>query len=267
MQAVAPWLTPDSDPYPAVVDGRITWIVDGYTTLQHYPYAQNMSLGQATTDALQPLQRPELDRNVSYLRNSVKATVDAYDGTVTLYAFDESDPVLQTWMKTFPGSGEAGLGRSRPGLRSHFRYPEDQFKVQRELLTRYHVDNPLEFYGNASFWGVPSDPTVPGGGAGARPTAVLRARRAARRGGRGHPVVPAHQRAGVPEPADPVGVRLGQLRSGHLRQDHRAAAAAGHADAGSAAGADPARRLAAASAPSSGCCPAAGRARSTTATC
>jgi uncharacterized membrane protein (UPF0182 family) len=168
VQAVAPWLTPDSDPYPAVVDGRITWIVDGYTTLQHYPYAQNMSLGQATTDALQPLQRPELDRDVSYLRNSVKATVDAYDGTVTLYAFDESDPVLQTWMKTFPGSVKPASEIS-PSLRSHFRYPEDLFKVQRELLTRYHVDNPLEFYGNASFWGVPSDPTVQGGGAGGAP--------------------------------------------------------------------------------------------------
>ena len=113
VQAVAPWLTPDSDPYPAVVDGRITWIVDGYTTLQHYPYSQNMSLGQATTDALQPLQRPELDRDVSYLRNSVKATVDAYDGTVTLYAFDETDPVLQTWMKTFPEHRAAGVGDQR----------------------------------------------------------------------------------------------------------------------------------------------------------
>lgn len=165
IQAVAPWLTPDSDPYPAVVDGRVTWIVDGYTTLQHYPYAQSMSLGQATTDALQPLARPDLDRDVSYLRNSVKATVDAYDGTVTLYAFDETDPVLQTWMKTFPGSVQPSTQIS-PSLRSHFRYPEDQFKVQRELLTRYHVDDPLEFYGNASFWGVPSDPTVQGGGAG-----------------------------------------------------------------------------------------------------
>ncbi len=167
VQAVAPWLTGDSDPYPAVVDGRITWIVDGYTTLQHYPYAQSMSLGQATTDALQP-QRPELDRDVSYLRNSVKATVDAYDGTVTLYAFDETDPVLQTWMKTFPDTVQPA-SKISPSLRSHFRYPEDQFKVQRELLTRYHVDNPLEFYGGASFWGVPSDPTVQGGGAGGAP--------------------------------------------------------------------------------------------------
>ena len=168
VQAVAPWLTPDSDPYPAVVDGRITWIVDGYTTLQHYPYSQNMSLGQATTDALQPLQRPELDRDVSYLRNSVKATVDAYDGTVTLYAFDETDPVLQTWMKTFPETVQPA-SKISPSLRSHFRYPEDQFKVQRELLTRYHVDNPLEFYGNASFWGVPSDPTVQAGGTNGAP--------------------------------------------------------------------------------------------------
>ena len=243
VQAVAPWLTPDSDPYPAVVDGRITWIVDGYTTLQHYPYAQNMSLGQATTDALQPLQRPELDRDVSYLRNSVKATVDAYDGTVTLYAFDESDPVLQTWMKTFPGSVKPASEIS-PSLRSHFRYPEDLFKVQRELLTRYHVDNPLEFYGNASFWGVPSDPTVQGGGAGGAPQPpyyVLAG--ATGRGGGEHPVVPADQRPGVPEPADPVGLRVGQLRSGQLRQDHGAAAATGHADPRSTAGADPAGRL------------------------
>jgi uncharacterized protein len=163
VQAVAPWLTTDSDPYPAVVNGRIQWIVDGYTTLQNYPYAERMGLGQATADAQQSLQRPQTDKDISYIRNSVKATVDAYDGTVTLYAFDESDPVLQTWMKTFPGTVQPASAIS-PDLRAHFRYPEDQFKVQRELLTRYHVDNPLEFYGNVSFWDVPSDPTVPGGG-------------------------------------------------------------------------------------------------------
>ncbi len=165
VQAVAPWLTPDTDPYPAVVNGRIQWIVDGYTTLQNYPYAERMGLGEATADALQPLQRQQLDKDVSYLRNSVKATVDAYDGTVTLYAFDETDPVLQTWMKTFPGTVQPASAIS-PDLRAHFRYPEDQFKVQRELLTRYHVDNPIEFYGNVSFWDVPSDPTVQGGATG-----------------------------------------------------------------------------------------------------
>ena len=168
VQQVAPWLTPDTDPYPAIVNGRIQWIVDGYTTLQNYPYAERMALGEATADALQQLQRPQLDKEVSYLRNSVKATVDAYDGTVTLYAFDESDPVLQTWMKAFPGTVQPASAIS-DALRAHFRYPEDQFKVQRELLTRYHVDNPIEFYGNVSFWDVPSDPTVQGGGTGGAP--------------------------------------------------------------------------------------------------
>ncbi|WP_170308867.1 UPF0182 family protein [Pseudonocardia hierapolitana] len=168
VRAAAPWLTMDGDPYPAVVDGRITWIVDGYTTLENYPYAQRTSLGESTTDALQPGQggvRPELDRDVSYLRNSVKATVDAYDGTVTMYAFDEQDPVLQTWMKTFPGTVRPASEIS-PSLRSHFRYPEDQFKVQRELLTRYHVDTPGDFFNNVSFWNVPSDPSPQGAGSG-----------------------------------------------------------------------------------------------------
>lgn len=165
VQAVAPWLTPDTDPYPAVVDGRLQWIIDGYTTLRSYPYSERMSLGQATADALQP-QRPELNQDVSYIRNSVKATVDAYDGTVTLYAFDESDPVLNTWMKAFPNTVQPAKAIS-PSLRAHLRYPEDLFKVQRELLTRYHVDAPSEFYGGSSFWGVPSDPTAQsGGGAG-----------------------------------------------------------------------------------------------------
>lgn len=169
VQQVAPWLTPDTDPYPAVVDGKLQWIVDGYTTLQNFPYAQQVPLGQATTDALQPLQqqqRPELNRTVSYLRNSVKATVDAYDGTVTLYAFDEKDPVLKTWEKVFPGSVKPSSAIT-DSLRAHFRYPEDQFKVQRDLLTRYHVSNPVEFYGTASFWATPTDPTVQSSGTGA----------------------------------------------------------------------------------------------------
>ncbi len=163
---VAPWLTTDSDPYPSVVDGRLTWIVDGYTSLKDYPYAQSTSLGEATADAQQGLAR-QPDQQVSYLRNSVKATVDAYDGTVKLYAFDETDPVLKTWMKAFPGTvlPKADI---TPSLSSHLRYPEDLFKVQRELLTRYHVDNPSEFYGGSSFWDVPSDPTVqPGAGSDA----------------------------------------------------------------------------------------------------
>ncbi|MGD9988138.1 MAG: UPF0182 family protein [Pseudonocardia sp.] len=166
---VAPWLTVDGDPYPAVVDGKIQWIVDGYTTLKQYPYAQQVPLGDATRDSLQGGVQRLPDTNVSYLRNSVKATVDAYDGTVTLYAFDETDPVLKTWEKVFPGTVQPGSAIS-PALREHFRYPEDQFKVQRQLLTRYHVTNPGEFFSTVSFWDVPSDPTVQGNtGSGQEP--------------------------------------------------------------------------------------------------
>ncbi|MGH3927976.1 MAG: UPF0182 family protein, partial [Pseudonocardiaceae bacterium] len=154
---VAPWLTVDGDPYPAVVDGRIKWILDGYTTLRNYPYAQRTVLGETTVDSLSGVARLP-DEEISYIRNSVKATVDAYDGAVTLYAVDEKDPVLATWMKVFPGTVKPSSEISDE-LRAHFRYPEDFFKVQREMLTRYHVDNPSVFFTNDDFWNVPPDPT------------------------------------------------------------------------------------------------------------
>ncbi|MDQ3824877.1 MAG: UPF0182 family protein, partial [Actinomycetota bacterium] len=103
VEKVAPWLTVDGDPYPAVINGRIQWILDGYTTLDNYPYAQRTVLGKATTDSLTGVSRLP-DEEISYIRNSVKATVDAYDGTVTLYATDQNDPVLRTWMDIFPGT-------------------------------------------------------------------------------------------------------------------------------------------------------------------
>ncbi|MGH3977768.1 MAG: UPF0182 family protein [Pseudonocardiaceae bacterium] len=157
VEKVAPWLTPDGDPYPAVVDGRVKWIVDGYTTLENFPYAQRTVLGEATQDTLSGVQRLP-DEEISYIRNSVKATVDAYDGTVTLYAVDESDPVLKAWMNVFPGTVTPASGIS-DSLRQHFRYPEDLFKVQRSMLTRYHVDDPRVFFTQNNFWDVPSDPT------------------------------------------------------------------------------------------------------------
>ncbi|MGH3917070.1 MAG: UPF0182 family protein [Pseudonocardiaceae bacterium] len=159
VEKVAPWLTVDGDPYPAVVDGRVQWIVDGYTTLRNYPYAQRTVLGEATTDSLSGTGVARLpNEEISYIRNSVKATVDAYDGTVTLYAIDEQDAVLQTWMKVFPGAVKPGSEISDE-LRSHFRYPEDLFKVQRKMLARYHVDNPSVFFTSDDFWTVPADPT------------------------------------------------------------------------------------------------------------
>jgi uncharacterized membrane protein (UPF0182 family) len=158
---VAPWLTLDSDPYPAVIDGNIEWIVDGYTTLTNYPYSQQTQLGDATTDSANAnaagARQP--NQGVAYIRNSVKATVDAYTGQVKLYAVDDTDPVLKAWESVYPGTVSPSSAIS-PELRAHFRYPEDLFKVQRGLLAKYHVTNPQNFFSSVGFWNVPGDPTA-----------------------------------------------------------------------------------------------------------
>ncbi len=155
VQRVAPWLTTDANAYPAVVNGRIIWLVDAYTTLDTYPYAQRSSLEGAVASATGTIRSGE---EVSYVRNSVKATVDAYDGTVTLYQVDRDDPVLRAWMRAFPGTVKSEDDIPAE-LRPHFRYPEDLFRVQRELLAKYHVNEPREFFTTNAFWSVPSDPT------------------------------------------------------------------------------------------------------------
>ncbi|GGY32750.1 UPF0182 protein [Streptomyces omiyaensis] len=162
VEAVAPWLTIDGDAYPAVVDGRIQWIVDAYTTSNGYPYASRTTLGDTTADSLtvgnQQRAVVAQQNQVNYIRNSVKATVDAYDGTVNLYQWDTEDPVLKTWMKAFPGTVKA-KSDIKADLLEHLRYPQDMFKVQRELLTRYHVTDPAQFYSGSDAWQVPDDPT------------------------------------------------------------------------------------------------------------
>jgi len=161
VQAVAPWLTLDGDTYPAVVDGRIVWIVDGYTTSSNYPYSQLTSLGGSTTDSVSAsssaiaAQAPD---QVNYIRNSVKAVVDAYDGTVTLYEWDKSDPVLQVWEHAFPGTVKP-YDTIPADLMPHLRYPQDLFKVQRALYAKYHVTDPKSFYTGDDFWKTPADPT------------------------------------------------------------------------------------------------------------
>ncbi|SER59091.1 UPF0182 family protein [Corynebacterium cystitidis] len=164
VEKAAPWLTTDSKTYPTVVDGRVKWIVDGYTTLSALPYSTRTSLSGATQDALNPDGTTQrlITNEVGYIRNSVKATVDAYDGTVTLYAFDEEDPVLKAWMNVFPDTVQPKSEISDE-LNRHLRYPEDLFKVQRELLARYHVEDPGVFFNNDAFWSVPNDPTAPEG--------------------------------------------------------------------------------------------------------
>ena len=172
---VAPWLTLDGDPYPAIIGGKVLWIIDGYTTSAGYPYAKQISLSSATNDALtanSSAVTAQRNQSVNYIRNSVKATVDAYDGTVTLYQWDEKDPVLATWSKAFPGTVTPKSKISKD-LMSHIRYPEDMFRVQREILSSYHVQTAAAFYGGQDFWRVPRDPSTFGANAGAQPPYYL----------------------------------------------------------------------------------------------
>lgn len=168
---VAPWLTLDGDPYPALVDGRILWIIDGYTTSAGYPYSRKTTLSSATSDALTANSTSitaQGNKSVNYIRNSVKATVDAYDGTVSLYQWDENDPVLKTWSKAFPKSVKPKSEISDQ-LMEHIRYPEDMFRVQRDILSAYHVQTAAAFYGGQDFWRVPRDPSTFGANAGNQP--------------------------------------------------------------------------------------------------
>ncbi len=161
VEKVAPYLTVDGNAYPAVVDGRVKWIVDGYTTSQYYPYSQPAQLSAATADSQTSAGRSVAlpNSSVNYIRNSVKATVDAYDGAVTLYAWDDQDPILKAWQKVYPTSLKP-YSEMSGDVMSHVRYPEDLFKVQRELLGRYHVTEPGSFYQAKDVWSVPNDPTV-----------------------------------------------------------------------------------------------------------
>ncbi|WP_454132620.1 UPF0182 family membrane protein [Microbacterium lacticum] len=157
VQKVAPYLELDNDPYPSVVDGRVVWIIDGYTLSANYPYSSIVSLRDAISDTTNTTPRVALD-DVNYIRNSVKATVDAYDGSVTLYAWDETDPLLEAWQKVYPSTLKP-ISDMSGDLMSHVRYPTDLFKVQRAMLGTYHVDDAQSFYQRDNAWKTPDDPT------------------------------------------------------------------------------------------------------------
>ncbi|MQS13930.1 UPF0182 family protein [Streptomyces kaniharaensis] len=160
VEKVAPWLSIDADPYPVVQNGRVVWVLDGYTTSDGYPFSSKTTLGTATKDSLTN-QRGELltvASQVNYIRNSVKATVDAYTGEVKLYQWDENDPVLKTWMKAFPDTVQPKADIPAT-LLPHLRYPQDMFKVQRDLLGQYHVTDANSFFNGSDIWQVPVDPT------------------------------------------------------------------------------------------------------------
>ncbi|NIH52364.1 hypothetical protein FHX76_000232 [Lysinibacter cavernae] len=156
VQKAAPYLTLDSDPYSSVVDGKLVWIVDGYTTSANYPYSKIEGLSDLIADSDTSRRALAFD-DINYIRNSVKATVDAYDGSVTLYQWDKEDPILQTWMKVFPDSIKP-VSEMSADLLAHVRYPADLFKVQRAVLGEYHVTDAGAFYSQEDAWRTPNDP-------------------------------------------------------------------------------------------------------------
>lgn len=152
LRQVAPFLKLDGDPYVANVGGRLTWIQDGYTTTEMYPYSERVDLEEATGGG------GRLSGRANYIRNSVKATVDAMDGTITLYVVDESDPIIRSWRRIFPDIFKPASAVPQD-LRAHFRYPEDLFTVQAERFTTYHITRAADFYSKEDAWRVPGDPT------------------------------------------------------------------------------------------------------------
>ena len=145
VQEVAPFLTLDDSPYPAVENGRVKWIIDAYTTSNQYPYSERTELAQEA--GAQP---------VNYVRNSVKVTVDAYDGDVTLYRVEDDDPVLDAWEGIFPDLFTPG--EEAGDISANFRYPQDLFRLQSDLYQAYHILDAPEFYNRADEWDIPGDP-------------------------------------------------------------------------------------------------------------
>ena len=150
VRTAAPFLRFDADPYPVVIGGNLLWVVDAYTTSNHYPYSQS----------LHPSNLPEgsgLDTDFNYVRNSVKATVDAYDGTIHFYVVDKTDPMIQVYQSAFPDLFD-DTSQMPEGLREHWRYPEDLFRAQTEHYTSYHMTNPSDFFRKRTLWDIAPAP-------------------------------------------------------------------------------------------------------------
>jgi len=151
IEAVAPFMQFDSDPYPVIQDGRVVYIFDGYTTTDRYPNAQ-----RADSSGL-PAGSDLGGKRFNYIRNSVKGVVDTYDGTVKLYIVDPSDPIVNAYQKAFPALF-AGVDEMPAVLKAHWRYPEDLFRTQTNMFGRYHISDPKAFYEKTSSWSVAQDP-------------------------------------------------------------------------------------------------------------
>jgi hypothetical protein len=167
LDKLAPFLSYDADPYPVAVDGRAVWVTDAYTTSTRYPYGQRIGDVQRSSES-------GLSDGDNYVRNSVKAVVDAYTGEVTFYVIDEEDPVLRAWRGAFPDMFTP-VTEMPEELRQHLRYPEDLFRIQTDVYSKYRIDPALFFQRDGNAWSVaqapgtePSQITV----AGAAPVAA-----------------------------------------------------------------------------------------------
>ncbi|HWH35894.1 MAG TPA: UPF0182 family protein, partial [Acidimicrobiales bacterium] len=162
VQELAPFLSFDADPYAVTVDGELKYVIDAYTTSSSFPYAQRADTGQLP-------QGSGLNRDFNYVRNSVKAVIDAYDGTVTFYVVDPDDPIAQAYKEAFPNLFTDGT-RVPEEIEAHFRYPEDLFRTQTNMWGRYHIEDADDFYNNNDGWNVAQDP---GAGTSAQVTQAL----------------------------------------------------------------------------------------------
>jgi uncharacterized membrane protein (UPF0182 family) len=156
LHKVAPFLTYDSDPYPVIADGRLYWVVDAYTTSDYFPYSE-----QADKQRLPPWSGLASTR-FNYVRDSVKAVVDAYSGKMWFFVEDPADPVLEAWRSAFPGlfAPMSAADRDIPGITAHWRYPMDLFVVQTNMLQRYHQQEPSVFYNNSEGWSIAENPAA-----------------------------------------------------------------------------------------------------------
>ena len=152
LHEVAPFLAYDHDPYVVVTDGSVKYVVDAYTSTRNYPNAQRADTGGLGADS------GLRGRSFNYARNSVKAVVDAYDGTVTMYVIDPNDPVVQAWRSAFPTLFTDGAEVEGTELEAHFRYPQELFRVQTAAFARYHLTDPDQFYEQTNGWSVAQDP-------------------------------------------------------------------------------------------------------------
>ena len=150
VEKIAPFLHFDSDPYPVVVDGTVQWVIDAFTTTNRYPYAETANISQLSDSS-------GLNHSFNYVRNSVKAVVDAYTGKVTLYLMDTKDPIARMWKSAFPKLF-TNKKEVPAALAAHFRYPEDLFRVQTNLYGRYQFDDATLFFNRDAAWTVAQAP-------------------------------------------------------------------------------------------------------------